>query len=103
MRAADFEAVKGRGISARSGPIAVAALPGRPRRLGIAISRSVGNAVERNRIRRVVREFFRLNQESFPIADCVVIPGHGSAQLGNNKIRERLGDALDALIKKIAV
>jgi len=103
LRAADFEAIKGRGVVARSRQIAIAALPGRSRRLGIAVSRGVGNAVQRNRLKRVAREFFRLNRESFPIADCVIIPGQGSAQLDNEEIRERLMAALDALIKKIAV
>lgn len=32
-------------------------------RLGVTVSRRIGRAVERNRIRRVVREFFRLNRQ----------------------------------------
>jgi ribonuclease P protein component len=34
-------------------------------RLGITVSKRVGNAVKRNRIKRLVREFFRQNKESF--------------------------------------
>ncbi len=44
-------------------------------RLGMAVSRAVGGAVLRNRIRRQLREAFRLNQHGFPVAcDIVLVP-----------------------------
>jgi len=44
-------------------------------RLGLTVSRKVGRAVLRNRVRRVLREFFRLHQAMIerPI-DIVVVP-----------------------------
>lgn len=44
-------------------------------RLGLTVSRKVGRAVWRNRVRRVLREFFRLHQSMIdrPI-DIVVVP-----------------------------
>lgn len=46
---------------------------GKDVRLGIVASRSVGNSVVRNRIKRAIREFFRLNREKFPKGDTIVI------------------------------
>ena len=101
MRADEFCAVKERGSSARSGPIAVAVLIGGRRRLGIAVSRRVGGAVQRNRIKRVIREYFRLNSKVFPSGDCVVIPGGGAAELSNAQIRDRLNRALELLEQRL--
>lgn len=44
-----------------------------PSRLGITASRKIGNPVVRNRVKRQIREIFRLNKASIvPAADVVV-------------------------------
>ncbi|BDQ35134.1 ribonuclease P protein component [Pseudodesulfovibrio portus] len=44
-------------------------------RLGLTVSKKMGHAVARNRIKRVVREYFRLHQFDFELPlDIVVVP-----------------------------
>ncbi|MEM7784314.1 MAG: ribonuclease P protein component [Planctomycetota bacterium] len=47
-------------------------------RLGLSIGKKVGNAVVRNRWKRLIRESFRLQKSEFPSLDIVVRPRKGS-------------------------
>lgn len=58
------------------GVLRIHALPsecGHPR-LGLSVSRRLGNAVVRNRYKRLLREAFRLSRERLPALDLVIIP-----------------------------
>ena len=51
-------------------------------RLGITVTKKVGNAVQRNRIKRVVREVFRRNRQLFPAShDLVFIAKRGAIDI----------------------
>lgn len=59
-------------------------------RLGLSISKRVGNAVVRNRWKRRIREAFRQNRKRLPVGwDFVIRPRKG-AQLDFNKIEQSL-------------
>ena len=71
----DFQTVydAGRKLHGRTMTIFALSRPGAASRLGIAATRKLGSAVERNRAKRLVRELFRLNPAP-PSLDIVVVP-----------------------------
>jgi len=65
------------------------------KRLGITTGRQVGNAVKRNRIKRLVREFFRRNKHRFLDAcDTVIIAKKGIPTLSYHDVCRELGNFL---------
>ena len=67
-------------------------------RLGLSIgAKAVSNSVARNRVKRVVRESFRLAAAGLPALDLVVGARNGARTAHNAQLRE----SLDGLWKKI--
>jgi len=50
------------------------------KRLGLTVTKKVGNAVKRNRIKRLIREFFRRNKSLFQAEQDVIIMAKGKTQ-----------------------
>jgi len=64
-------------------------------RLGIVVGRQHGTAVRRNRLRRLLREAFRLSQDRLPSGlDLLVCPRAGA--------KPRLADLIDSLSRLAA-
>jgi ribonuclease P protein component len=102
-RSGDFDAVYRRGKSASGRHLVVYAFrrddgaTGDSARLGVSVSKKVGGAVERNRIKRVVREQFATFADEFPRGtDFVVIARSGAFEYieeqGAAALGERLGE-----------
>ena len=64
-------------------------------RLGMTVSKRVGKAVQRNRMKRLIREFFRLNKQEIPKGyDILIIASKENDALNISKVKEELGDLL---------
>jgi len=62
-------------------------------RLGLAVStRAAGSAVARNRIKRIARESFRLNQHSLPAVDITVAARDAARGADPRALRASLAD-----------
>lgn len=60
--------------------------------MGLAVSRKVSKrAVERNRIKRLIRESFRAEREGLPALDILVIPRTSAAGTPNPVLSADLG------------
>lgn len=60
-------------------------------RLGITVTKKVGTAVQRNRIKRVVREVFRRNRRLFPAShDLVFIAKRGATEIDYRSLLSEL-------------
>ena len=63
-------------------------------RLGLVATRRLGKAVQRNRVKRLLREFFRRHQTGLPAFDLVIMAKKGASALGYHQVEEELGRLL---------
>jgi ribonuclease P protein component len=108
-RSRDFDAVyrKGRSVSTRYLTLHVFPRdddPDGPPRLGLAVPRSVGNAVERNRVKRRLREAWRDVAAEIPDGrDYVLAARPGIAEPAAARGLEWLRDQVTEAIRKAAL
>jgi ribonuclease P protein component len=89
----DFERVYGlrRRVSDACFSINFAPSPTGHARLGLSVgAKAVGNSVARNRVKRLVRDWFRLCRAELPPLDLVVGARNAAASAHNAQLRESL-------------
>ena len=70
-------------------------------RLGVSVAKkAIAGAVKRNRVKRAVRESFRLNRSLLPAADIVVQARSGARQREEPELRRSLDWHWQELIKR---
>jgi ribonuclease P protein component len=92
-RPAEFQAAFGAGRRFGNELLSAAVRPteGPVARLGLAIAaRTVGNAVSRNRLKRQVREQFRLQRDALPPVDIVISARHAARDASAPELRTAL-------------
>ncbi len=58
-------------------------------RLGLSVGKGLGKAVLRNRVKRALREAFRLNKELFAGLEVIVQPKPTAVHLSGKEVQER--------------
>lgn len=105
-RSADFDRVYREGRSHASRHLVVYAFPrstvaeDEPR-LGVSVGRKVGGAVERNRMKRLLREAFWATSESLPEGyDFVLVARPDAGELARERGEEGIAEALREVLEK---
>lgn len=100
LKRSEFVALsrKGRSISDRYFIVAFRSNDLDKSRLGITVTKKTGNAVVRNRIKRVVREFYRLNRQRINGRwDINVIAKKAAADVSTARAHEALRALVDRM------
>lgn len=93
-----FRYVYRRGVRVSGGDLTLLYVRSRQKRVGFSVSKKVGGAVVRNRVKRLLREVFRPRMTSLPQGLYVVVARPGLPQQSFHQLSQNV----DSLLRKLA-
>jgi ribonuclease P protein component len=102
LKSRDFKRVYGRGRRLTGQQVVVVAVPRRDPgvRLGVSVSKDHGSAVRRNKVKRILREAFRLERARMQgDLDVVLIPKTPGVKLHLASLQREVRELIDRLAR----
>ena len=105
LKRADFRAVYDGGVRVGSRLVAIfalAAAPERPARVGLTVTRKIGNSVVRNRCKRLLREAVRKHWHVLPAGlDIVLHARHGLPAAQAREVENEIARMLPKAVQRL--
>lgn len=97
-----FAAVFGHKLRKNAGPLSIVARPNSlpHSRLGLSVGRRVGSAVRRNRVKRLLREAYRLTRHELPRGYDLVVVVHPHEEMELADYQRLLASGAEAVARE---